>query len=311
MNVNWKANFLFDSRNHNRPDITYLTVWEADVEEIEIEAGNETTHRKSFLFVSEDNDLSPDLFEFAKKAIDLKLQKERIMKMALETVPLGNTGAGSTPQQRIVGLRALFEAETLPFIQHSEDKELEPDNRIFPADHYADSEKWAKLATDDRYRPTSQMSSQPDLHDTALKQGAFAELFKNAAYRTLNELCKLNDLHDNIAFFEDQTGLTLEVTYCPSNADPVEAACILRVPMSEAQGIMVDRLVSAQQVGQSPSKSIDELIASQMHAGTLPKEIHQALVAVEKIIYDWATSPEQRTQTSVDPTKYFSEQPPK
>ena len=241
--------------------------------------------------------------------------------MALETVPLGNTGAGSTPQQRIVGLRALFEAEALPFIQRSEDKELAPGDQTFPADHYVDSEKWTKLATDDRYRPTSQISSQPDLHDTALKQGAFAELFKNAAYRTLNELCKLNDLHDkdadrilshyNVAFFEDQTGLTLEVTYCPSNADPVEAAYVLRVPMSEAQGIMVDRLVSAQQVGQSSSQSIDELIASQMHAGTLPKEIHQALVAVEKIVYDWATSPEQGIQTSVDPTEYFPEQPPK
>ena len=135
MSANWKENFLFDSPN--QPNVSHLTVWEADVEETESDGTGAV--RRSIRFVSENSDLSPEVFEFASKAIDLKARGEKLMKMALETVPIGSSNVGSETHRRIVGIRALFDAGTLPFMQRSEGKEPEPGDPTFPADHYVDT----------------------------------------------------------------------------------------------------------------------------------------------------------------------------
>ena len=306
MSANWKENFLFDSPN--RPNVSHLTVWEADVEETEAD-GTETT-RRSIRFVSENSDLSPDVFEFASKAIDLKARGERLMKMALETVPIGSTTVGSEPHRRIVGLRALFEAEMLPFMQHSEDEEPKPGDRTFPADFYVDTEKWAKLAEGGTYRSESPRASEDR---AAFTQGAFAELFKNAARRVLIDLCnededrKLSDY--NIGFFggvttegsSEDASPALEVLYCQSNADPVEAACTLRIPMLEAQNVMAERFVAAHQADDTLGlRTIDEYTEHLIQTSALPSEIIKAVSAVEGIVRDWAVSPQPGLLEVVD-----------
>ena len=319
MSANWKENFLFDSPN--RPNVSHLTVWEADVEEAESDGTGAV--RRSIRFVSENSDLSPEVFEFASKAIDLKARGEKFMKMALETVPIGSSNVGSETHRRIVGLRALFDADTLPFMQRSEGKESEPGDPTFPADHYVDPEKWAKLAEGGTYRSSA---PRPSEDQAAFTQGAFAELFKNAAHRALINLRAEDEdrdlSHYRVAFFggmrtsskmgdvpaerSDENNPVLEVTYCQSNADPVEATCTLRVPMSEAQNIMAEALVSAHQADDTfGPKTIDELTDYLVRTCGLPKEILQASSAVEHIVREWAQSPECRVQESDEPTTFF------
>lgn len=308
MSTNWNDNFLFNGSAANLPEVSRLTVWEADVEEAEAD-GTETI-RRSIRFVSENDDLSPDVFEFASKAIDLKARSERLVKMALETVPISSTSVGSEPHRRIVGLRALFDAESLPFMQRSEDEGLKPGDRTFPADFHVDAEKWAKLAEGGTYRSTSRRAGEDR---RAFTQGAFAELFKDAALRVLIDLCsedkdrKLSDY--TIHFFEGEQGvaadgkpITLEVAYCQSNSDPV-AGCLLKIPMVETQNAMTEKFVAAHH--QTGYGTIDEYTVQLVMSGNLPPEIIKAVSAVEEIVRDWAASPQSGLVNSTDPMRYF------
>lgn len=300
MSDNLKELLISGLTGLNCLSIPHLTVWEADVEEADPVSAESA--RRSIRFVSENSDLSSDVFEFANKIIDLETQNEKLMKVAFEPTSERITRAAPEPRRRIVGLRALFDAEPLPFMQHSKDEELKPGDRTFPANFNADTEKWAKLAEDDTYRP-ARIELPEDR--PAFEQGAFAELFKNAARRVLIDLCnkdkgrKLSDY--GTSFFGEMSaeGLPaymapmLEVRYRQSNTDPVGAECTLRIPMVETRDAMVESFVASHQAdGSLGLQTIDEYTEHLIQAGTLPSEITKAISAVEEIVRDWAVSPQ-------------------
>lgn len=312
--MNWKEDFLFDGTGEQ--SIPHLTVWETDIEEVRVNSVE--PERYSIRFISDSNDLSPDVFDYARNAIAVKLRNERMLNMALETKPIGSTKVGSEPVQRIVGIRALFDANPLPFMTNKLADTAQPGERIFPADYFADSEKWAKLAETGTYRPASQISTRPDLHNAALKQGAFAEFFKDAASRVLIGLCnedkdrKLSDY--SIKFFGGEQGIhtdgsvtRLEVSWCQSNADPVEATCTLHIPMLEVQDVMTELFIAAHNdVNDIPQlTTIDEMTTHMHRTASLPKKIVQAVTAVEEIVQAWAVSPNPGTHESMSPIQYF------
>lgn len=314
MSMNWKEDFLYNETGEQ--NIPQLTVWETDVEEVRVNSVE--PERYSIRFISDSNDLSPDVFDYARNAIDVKLRNERMLSMALETKPIGSTKVGSESVQRIVGIRALFDANPLPFMTNKLADTVQPGERVFPADYFADSEKWAKLAETGTYRPASQISTRPDLHDATFKQGAFAELFKDAARRALIGLCnenkdrKLSDY--SVKFFGGEQGIhsdgsvtRLEVSWCQSNADPVEATCTLRVPMLEVQDVMTELFIAAHNdVNNVPQHTtIDEMTVHMHRSATLPKKIVQAAAAVEEIVRAWAVSPSPGVHESISPIQHF------
>ena len=325
MSDNLKELLISGLSGLNCPSVPHLTVWEADVEEAD-PVSAETTARRSIRFVSENSDLSSDVFEFANKIIDLETQNEKLMKVAFEPTTERITRPAPEPRRRIVGLRALFDAEPLPFMQHSKDEESKPGDRTFPANFNADTEKWAKLAEDDTYRP-ARIELPEDRPASA--QGAFAELIKNAARRVLIDQCnedkdrKLSDY--GTTFFGEMSaeGLPaymapmLEVRYRQSNTDPVGAECTLRIPVTEVQNAIAEILVSSNQAdgtfwessripgvtyvfapenqkpfGSLGPQTVDEFTEHLIQTNSLPSEITKAISAVEEIVRDWAVSPQ-------------------
>jgi hypothetical protein len=293
--------------------INQLTVWEADVEDLCIESGD--TKQFSVRFISLDNSLTARVTKSAQKAISLKNRDDRILNMALKTVPVGQTSAAQKNIQKITGLRMLFDGNELPLIVSSEpeQKNDENENRVHPK-NYEFAEKWTVLAGTNNEQAANPLFESGKA--TSFSQGAFAEFFKNAAQRALTALCDADEdrqlKHYSVAFFGGERGLasngaltTLEVVY----QQPTDELLTLSIPMLKTRNIVVGEFIKSHEndipSGSTGCTTIDEYVQLLVTKGELPKSVVDAARAIEEIVRNWAINPTFGLHNGQEPTEYF------
>lgn len=290
--------------------INQLTVWEADVEDLCVESGD--TKQFSVRFISLDNSLTTRVTKSAQKAISLKNRDDRILNMALKTVPIGQSSAAQKNIQKITGLRMLFDGNELPLIVSTEPKQKndENENRVHPKDHDF-AEKWTVLAGTNNEQAANPLPKSEEA--TSFSQGAFAEFFKNAAQRALTALCDADEdrqlKHYSVAFFGGERGLapngaltTLEIVY----QQPTDEPLTLSIPMLKTQDIVVGEFIKSHENDTAAGcTTIDEYVQLLVTKGELPKSVVDAARAIEEIVRNWAINPTSGLHNGQEPTEYF------